>query len=701
MQKIFIFSFLILQSFVCTAQWSRTNGPQGGFPNTFARISNKIFCGTNHGMYSSTDEGIFWQEFNPFAAKKIHSIITFSDTIIVAFNNSVNQEFSNDSIFTRTSFDGGINWSIPYLISSKKNSSAKLKVSNNIILAECTSALFISNDFGISWTQINMPTGFFRSMSLSGIYMYIQTTDSFNTSHQNYIVRIDSLSFHNFDQTDSYSDKLFIDSTLFGLQLATPANYRVFSSSDLGQSWSPISLIDSSSNFQFISYDDTLYYGGSLFYWHFSTDHAISWDSCYRPIQLDRLLNSFPLLNGDKIGYSTQLNNLAHYSYLPTNDTVYVSDSGMIESEINFIYSNDTLAFCIANIHLYRSIDNGLNWDNRGSIDHNENLLIYGDTIFQNSMFFLKSFDGGLSFTFPQNILYLLGGNLARREHRIFASDYTGQIYYSDDYFETWITLPSLPTISSCGVTNSISQSLCINNNSLYTSSNGVVYKLDSTDIYWTEVLCFPSSKKSSIQTINNKLIFLCDSAMLISSDNGNNWVNCALNGIPTDTLGFKHCPMKLEYSNGDMIGIFGDFGIYTSWNDGNDWTRLDPNQLPFIPKFLSVQNNQLLVGTSTQSVWTSNLLLNINHHSQLSKINLETYPNPTSEFIYLNLINAPTHLNTIYIYNTVGNKIESFECTGKTIKLDLHNLVAGFYFGKIISNDDGYIGTFRFEIIK
>src|SRR5262249_26268930 len=52
-------------SFTCLAQWTKTNGPEGGFASNIYndQVSGRIFCGGN-GFYRSTDNGATWTESN-------------------------------------------------------------------------------------------------------------------------------------------------------------------------------------------------------------------------------------------------------------------------------------------------------------------------------------------------------------------------------------------------------------------------------------------------------------------------------------------------------------------------------------------------------------------------------------------------------------------------------------------------------------
>ena len=114
--KIHILIVFIFFNIYSNAQWTKTSGPEGCSPNCFARITTGIICGTPQGLYFSSDEGQTWEAYSVFPFRNIISIITFSDTIVLLLYDEYSINNYIDSVYSSTSFDGGLTWMNPVLV---------------------------------------------------------------------------------------------------------------------------------------------------------------------------------------------------------------------------------------------------------------------------------------------------------------------------------------------------------------------------------------------------------------------------------------------------------------------------------------------------------------------------------------------------------------------------------------------------------
>jgi hypothetical protein len=70
---------------------------------------------------------------------------------------------------------------------------------------------------------------------------------------------------------------------------------------------------------------------------------------------------------------------------------------------------------------------------------------------------------------------------------------------------------------------------------------------------------------------------------------------------------------------------------------------------------------------------------------------NVKLYPNPTNDFLF---INANKNIVNIELYNIYGKIIKEFKVFSKEIKLPISTLDEGFYFIKLLFNNNQiYIG--------
>jgi photosystem II stability/assembly factor-like uncharacterized protein len=69
---------------VVKIQWSQTNGPDGGNINSLAASGNYVLVGTDHGIFSSDDNGETWKAENSgLTNKSIRSVAAGNRGIVV------------------------------------------------------------------------------------------------------------------------------------------------------------------------------------------------------------------------------------------------------------------------------------------------------------------------------------------------------------------------------------------------------------------------------------------------------------------------------------------------------------------------------------------------------------------------------------------------------------------------------------------
>ena len=677
------FFFLIFSNQV-KAQWVQTGDIQGAYPTCFAHHTSGILCGTNGGLYSSIDEGLSWQLSNYFINSSIIGVITKSDTIVVCFAGQTGSPFL-DSAFIKTSFDGGLSWSNPAYVTENFGSISIHKF-GDYILINTSEKFFRSYDNGFSWSQVILPQGQFEFNFMEyGSYALISSLDMPQTFYS-YICDT-SLVFQRIDINNIVNDKLMLDTLIYGFITTSPLHADIVKSSDLGQTWSIISSVDSIRG-SLKLFNDTLFYEINSGLYKFSSDRGVSWSFTGRPRYVDNLF-ILPLLNGDEIAYGDIERTIVHYNM--ANDSNYISDTGTHGRGIITIVPADSVLYCVANADLYRSIDGGNNWTKRSTANVFNELFVSTDSLYTHGFGLYRSYDAGLTWSeglsngiFPPDI-----DRIGRRGNRFYAtSNFSNSIWYTDDFGDNWFQLPSIPSNPCNGLSGSINKMCSVGNNLIIVSTNGVVSKLDSANTTWTHLRCIASSSGNTIyptiQFTDNKLIVCDETNLYISLDSGSTWIIPTMIGIPFSSNGFLILPQSIVAENGQLIGQCGRYGIYTSYDNGDSWTLYDNSVLEFTPYSLAIYEHQLIAGSLFESLWKQGSILNqVSVHSQNYRP-LDIFPNPSYNQFTITINDLQLKNSTLKLYDITGKKVKQMTISSKETIVLTDDLNQGIYFGSL-----------------
>jgi len=83
------FFFLLIFAVTTKAQWQPTGGPSGGHVNCLAVGENKIFAGTDFGVYVSDNNGNSWQNTSVVFSNKINTLLYFNKLIFAGTDSGV------------------------------------------------------------------------------------------------------------------------------------------------------------------------------------------------------------------------------------------------------------------------------------------------------------------------------------------------------------------------------------------------------------------------------------------------------------------------------------------------------------------------------------------------------------------------------------------------------------------------------------
>ena len=157
-------------------------------------------------------------------------------------------------------------------------------------------------------------------------------------------------------------------------------------------------------------------------------------------------------------------------------------------------------------------------------------------------------------------------------------------------------------------------------------------------------------------------------------------------NGLPA--LAVNCIALENNDENGIYIGM--ELGVLYTNDNLNEWVQFSQN-LPNV-KITDIQVvnsiEKVRIASYGRGVWESELYDELTSISENSIVNdISLYPNPTSSTININTKNS----EKIYIYNSSGILIDSFDNTNETIVFNTKNLVEGYYFVKAVYSSGKY----------
>lgn len=597
---IFPLFFFLFQNL--SAQWHKLNGPEGaGFICT-EKFSFGILCGTDAGIFITTNEGLTWQKMPTAPQNTIDDILNINDTVIVVYLGPT--VLSSTEVYSIRSYDQGVTWSSPTLIESSSGfNNYKMHHQGNYILMTGQYDSYISYDYGQGWTIINSPNiDRLSDVQYFGRYLIVQTVN-YTTYHIEHFISADgSLNWQSID-TIPCSFINMLDSVIFECRADT-ANYFLARTFDFGQHWDTVFTSPVSTGLGIVIDNGILYRYDNQLNYYSSTDLGQTWNTSSIPHGIT-YTNTIPLTNGDEIAI---VHNVGLVHYVSATDTFYTSCTGIVAQTSSLLRSYNNKLYLNGSSGFYSSTDAGITWNqiNTG-IGGIMNMIASGDTLLLvSSSFVARSIDNGATWDTVASPTYafidipgieILGS-------RIFYSGMDN--YFSDDLGDTWSLMPAIPdTNAVCGTVSVQNGYFRKFRNELYIITNGgLIQKFDQGSNSWVNPFCFfsPGAHNGNyLYVLDTILVASCRLGLYYSSD-GQNWTTAALTGAPLDQYGDPIVPHSLVTTNGLWIGSCGGTSIYASSDHGDTWFNIATPD--FNPRNLAMQNDILYSGSTANGVW-------------------------------------------------------------------------------------------------
>ncbi|MGB9696602.1 MAG: T9SS type A sorting domain-containing protein [Ignavibacteria bacterium] len=696
--KILILALLTLSSNILQAEWTPTNGPQGGGILNLYSNSNYIFSSVyGAGIFRSSNMGTNWQEKNvgiqyyPWWGPTFEAFTVFENKILIGGSNRIYMssnfgdswtEFGtplphpyiaslavkDNFIFVavppygiyRTS-DYGTSWmtvnnGLPsYLISDIKNA-------GNALIAACGDGnfggIFRSTDYGNSWERtLN------TNMSFSGISRLCVDENNSNRIFGAGFMRGVYMSTNNGINWIS----IYGPSDVFSIAFSDPYLFAgtlwsgIFRTTNLGVNWTVVNTgLQDTKVRTILIRSGTVYAGTEYRGIYKSTNWGELWEEANSGI------------NGINVRCMKQASNIIYagtfgtWVYVTTNlgQSWQIKNSGLLSSSIinalairdNYVYAGTSdYKFGIEGIFI--SSDYGESWRLADSAYECEDIAVLDNYIFAgtSNKGIRRSTNNGVNWHNANNglpLTHIL--HLAVIDTLVFVSGTSAGVYRSTNKGDSWISV-----------------------------SNGL-----------------PSSPPDCIKSNGQSLYLSIGSGKFYSSNYGNTWIQL---GNTTDSFS------DFEFYQNHIFGASAA-GVYHSSDNGYHWRmKSDGLSVNKIVTSLVIANGYLYAGLSYASVWKISIsdIIGINKISSRipESYNLyQNYPNPFNPVTYIEFDIPQNSYTTLVIYDILGRIIytpvnEFLNAGSYKVKFDGSELSSGIYFYSITSNN--FVKTKKMLLLK
>ncbi len=683
MKKLGFICLLILNYTISNAQWTQTNGPEGGYFNSMEKVGNSIWAAMRSGIYTSQNDGASWTKL-PFLNDACLDIKCHGDTIVILCTSIPTLQVTTYDLYSRKSTDGGLSFSTATIIESSSSSITyppQLFNVNNKYFTKGQWDWYISDNNGITWTLYPLPFG--NAMSVidgKDSIIFLEFKDNIPGAAGIYS-STDMINFSLVDTTYSASSGgLMVDNSLF-LYISdydTIIHQYVIKSDNFGTSWD---TVYSSGPLAHASAGCSNFNGGIYFYQYpnyiFSNDKGQTWNTFtfptgYSPSPLN---NNLLLSNGDILNYVYPAGIVR---YIPSQNIYFPTQTGIKGQYPISLSSNKGNLYCGTLSNSFMSSDAGSTWQKiPADIKYVVDFAFCGDTIIgaqeDYNGHLIRSFNNGanwdtlsapvgLGWYSPTSIEFI-GSTLYSSSDRILSSN---------DLGITWDTLPKWTTsgVGNCITTGSDLNGYVANiTGQLWVVTNdGDVLKYDTTSQTWSEMFCFwstGSNNSNKMYSLGSSIIVTGSAGMFISNDAGLTWNGFAPSSMPVTTA------YNFMSVNNVWAASCGSYGIYFSSDYGITWSPLQTPSPFYARGGLTALNGKLFCGSYYNSVWArsgtletiSGVVFNDQNNNNVQDAGEKGIKN-----IVLKLKTSGLFATT----DSLGHYVLTYDVTGDTLETEL-----------------------------
>ncbi len=687
--------FTLSMSLTASAQWTRTNGPEGVAVSFLTNIDGTIYTGTEvNGVYISTDDGISWMARNT-------GIETLEVTSIVYKPGYIFAGTFGGGVFRST--DGGQTWLAPA-------NGTNFAVTSMVIDDEYIFAGTVSNggqrssDNGVTWTE--------KLSGLFGVGAMCKSGNKIIASTSNY-----TLESTNHGETWSYITALdgaiIFSYYTMGDTIFAGGQTKIYRSLDNGNTFTTINLnlgfsIVNISAFTFVN--STLYAATSYDGIYKSTDFGLNWIPSNqgmgpKDVRACTLTDASSLIAGTHyVGMYRSTDFGASWNKSQTGFPAGTSILCLLKSESS-IYAGTRDG-------VFRTDDNGDTWTKMGGTNDTTmysdiwamcelNGVIYASMQLYFDATVYKTTDKGLNWRrcgmmgLPAGLSFIKG--LEGSGNNIVAGT-DGGVYYSSDGGDNW---------NPTNVPNINIPSLASSGDYVYATTTSIasVYRSANNGINWTVSLqsSFDFIEVAALDNYAYAGAFF--GGARYTSNYGSTWFECI--GFPSDASIFE------LYSVGDGMVLAGtDLDpnwIYVSNDYGNYFTPYSEGLFENASvEAFAVNDTYMFAGTDYNGVWRRLRpgVVNVNTQQMVpEEYNLsQNYPNPFNPATTIRYSIPQSSFVSIKVYNALGKEVavladEEKMAGSYEVEFDAAGFPSGIYFYQL--KTDGYVETKKMLLLK
>ncbi len=570
---------LFLLSIALQAQWTQTNGPFGGRPNSLFANGSNLYAGTNGaGVFRSTNSGNSWTAVNMgLGSNTVNSFAVSNGNLFAGADGGVFLSTNNGSNWT------AVNTGLP-----SNTVVTTLAVSGSDIYAGTFNGVFRSTDNGTNWTAVNtgLTQAFIGSLAVIGSDLFAGTFGGG--------VFLSSNSGASWRPVNTGLSSTAVTSLIVsGSNLYAGTNGGgVFLSTNNGNNWASVNSGLSSNQVKSLAVSNSNLYAGTPDGGIFrSTNNGITWTAV-----------NTGLTNTFVVSVAASGSNL----YASTNGGIFVSidngiswseaNTGLVNTDVQYLASSgsDLFAACMG-YGIFRSTDKGATWTsiNTGLTNNNvRSLVITGSNLYAGTdgggVFF--STDNGTSWNaINAGLTQKFVKSLAVSGSNLYAAT-NGGIFVSYNNGTSWTALNAgLPTIVSVN-------SIATIGSFIYAGTSDGVYRLPiGSGVIWTALGLTNPYVKSFVNIGNNLFAGSFGGGVFLSTDDGVSWT--ASNTGLTDWSVYS-----IAVNGGNLFASTSE-GVFLSIDNGQSWTAANTG-LADAAQSLVVSGSNLFAGTSRNGVW-------------------------------------------------------------------------------------------------
>lgn len=591
MRKLTVLLIVLLASPIVKAQWEKTNGPYMS-SNYISMDVNQIVIGgnnlcaiINNQVYLSLNNGVSWM----LASGELNYVrsIAYSDSTIYAGTNG-------SGIFRSTN-----NGSSFQAINNNLPDNAVIDVmlaSGNLLLAEVSTAqtpyfreLNYSIDKGNTWLVANgLSNKYVKSLTNDGTNFYAGTTYGVYKSTDNGL----NWSIAGLPEIDISSIAVKGNTVIASENKSTRGLYL---SDDQGSNWTELKNGLPNTYISAVAANDNYIYAGV--YWdgvYRSADHGASWS----------LMNNGFIYSKDIVTLATKGN----YIFAGSNSGCAIStDQGSTwycgpstyDLSVKSIVTACNNVIAATNYMMYKSIDNGANWD---TFQVSMNALATEDSIVY------AGGDGGMTIStdcgshwssanivgLPDNPRFT---HIITNDSVKFVATLGKGVFYSKDDGHNW-------EARNDGLNDLIINSLASIDTILFAGSNtkGVFVSFDS-GLHWNSA--GNGIADTCIQTLASYTNILYagtrSHGIYKSTNHGASWEHLTTGVAGTDIQCIYTCGVNV------FAGLRGE-GFFVSPDNGNSWAAQNSGLINYNIQTISENGNEIYAGTTGAGIWKRSL---------------------------------------------------------------------------------------------